>query len=153
MIVSTICWKPIAFQTMCEMFAGIISFNHNPIPAKWLLSSLFYPPGKCGSERLWHWPDGTWLPVSDRPAVTIHTLSSGPRNKKCFFTSHIFFLNNEEQQLWATAPVSCTIHPLRTWPWSAPAPSPADGRCALVVITDRVVLFIYVFTIQLDIVS
>lgn len=36
---------------------------------------------------------------------------------------------------------------------AGPAPSPADGRCALVVITDRVVLFIYVFTIQLDTVS
>lgn len=32
-------------------------------------------------------------------------------------------------------------------------PSPTDGGCVLVVITDCVVLFIYVFTIQLDIVS
>ena len=32
-------------------------------------------------------------------------------------------------------------------------PSPADRRHVLVVITEHAVLFIYVFTIQLDIVS
>jgi hypothetical protein len=66
-------------------------------------------------------------------------------NDKRVFIPHIFFLNNEEQQLQATIPVVC--------PGQFRLPAQQERRCGLVVITDHVVLFIYVFTIPLDIVS
>ena len=51
----------------------------------------------------------------DRPNITIYTLPQDHTvtpNRRCFFTSHVLFLNHEEQQLEASVPVSWTIHPL-----------------------------------------
>lgn len=132
-----------AMQKVCGHY--LIQSLHQPCQVAAIISQ-----GKWGPETLGDRLGVTWRAVGTDLILNSHTFC----NKKCFPMSHIFLLHNKE----ATAMGHCFCEPENSFP---PAlcpgqprrPSPADGRCALVVITDRVVLFIYVFTIQLDIVS
>lgn len=134
---------PGAMQKVCGHY--LIRSLHQPCKV-----AAIIPQGKWGPERLDDRLSVTRQAVGTDLILNSHTF----RNKKRFPMSHIFLLHNKR----ATAMGHCLCEPENSsppalCPGQPRRPSPADGRCTLVVITDRVVLFIYVFTIQLDIVS
>lgn len=145
MIISTICWKPITFQAPCEVFVSIILFNSYTIPKRTGLREVKWLAQCCMAGSKWQ----TW---HKNPHAFFRT-TLWHKTRNAFLCSICSFSttrsnNYGPQFLWAGQFI-----PFRNLPWPALASSPADGRWALVVITDCVVLFIYVFTIQLDIVS